>query len=136
MQAKTPHPVLVFASLIVAGLVFCSLVPAQDAPTRTLITNVNVWDGTSDALRTGQDVLIEGNLIVQVGAGIRAPGATVIDGGGGTLMPGLIGASWAGSVPEHRGAGGSRGWPRLSRLGRPNRKMGPLVARRLATHGV
>ena len=55
-----------------------------------LITNVNVWDGTSDGLEKA-DVLVEGNLIKQVGAGIRAPaGAEVIDGGGRTLIPGLI----------------------------------------------
>jgi imidazolonepropionase-like amidohydrolase len=62
-----------------------------DAPAQTLITNVNVWDGTSDQLATGQDVLVEGNLIKQVGAGLQAgSGATVIDGGGRTLIPGLI----------------------------------------------
>ena len=63
----------------------------DDEPAQTLITNVNVWDGTSAALANGQSVLVEGNLIKQVGSDIRAPaGATVIDGGGRTLMPGLI----------------------------------------------
>ena len=38
-----------------------------------------------------QNVLIEGNLIKQVtGDAISAPGATVIDGGGRTLLPGFI----------------------------------------------
>jgi imidazolonepropionase-like amidohydrolase len=37
------------------------------------------------------NVLVEGNLIKQVSAAaISAPGATIIDGGGRTLMPGLI----------------------------------------------
>ena len=55
-----------------------------------LITNVQVWDGTSDELRSA-DVLIESNLIKEVRSNIKAPkGATVIDGGGRTLMPGLI----------------------------------------------
>ena len=35
-------------------------------------------------------MLIEGNLIKQVGPGLSADGAEVIDGGGRTLMPGLI----------------------------------------------
>ena len=56
-----------------------------------LFTNVNVWDGTSEGLRNNINVLVEGNLISQIGSSISAPaGAIVIDGGGRTLMPGLI----------------------------------------------
>jgi len=74
------------------ALAFSSLVLAQDeAPTQTLFTNVNVFDGHSDELATGMNVLVDGNLIKQVSEeAISAPGATVIDGGGRTLMPGLI----------------------------------------------
>jgi imidazolonepropionase-like amidohydrolase len=62
-----------------------------DAKQQILITNVNVWDGTSDGLKPGMNVLVEGNLIKTVeGGAVNAPGATVIDGGGRTLMPGLI----------------------------------------------
>ena len=60
------------------------------APTQTVITNVNIFNGVDDKLATGQSVLIEGNLIRQVGPGLSADGAEVIDGGGRTLMPGLI----------------------------------------------
>ena len=58
--------------------------------THVLITNVNVWDGNGkDVVKA--DVLIENNLIKQVGSNISAPsGAEVIDGKGGTLTPGLI----------------------------------------------
>jgi imidazolonepropionase-like amidohydrolase len=79
--------------LIVSLVIFTQALLAQDteAPKQVLITNVNVWDGTSDGLKNGQSVLVEGNLIKQVGANISAPGgATVIDGGGRTLIPGLI----------------------------------------------
>jgi imidazolonepropionase-like amidohydrolase len=55
-----------------------------------LITNVDVWDGTSDAVMKGTDVLVEGKLIKKVGKGIKADGAQVFDGKGKTLMPGLI----------------------------------------------
>jgi imidazolonepropionase-like amidohydrolase len=67
---------------------------AQDgAPSQILITNVDVWDGTSDDVARGTDVLIEGNLIKQVSARpIAAPGAFTVDGGGRTLMPGLMDA--------------------------------------------
>ncbi len=58
----------------------------------TLITNVQVWDGTSDNLKAA-DVLIENNLIKEVKANIKTPeGSAVIDGKGGTLIPGLTDA--------------------------------------------
>ncbi|MCP3994965.1 MAG: amidohydrolase family protein, partial [bacterium] len=63
----------------------------MEAPSQVLIKNVNVWDGTSDGLQNGMNVLIEGNLVKEISSGASAgPGATVIDGGGRTLMPGLI----------------------------------------------
>ena len=71
---------------------FSSLVLAQDdAPKRTLFTNVNVFDGFAPELAMGMNVLVEGNHIVQVSAEpISAAGATVIDGAGRTMTPGLI----------------------------------------------
>jgi imidazolonepropionase-like amidohydrolase len=64
----------------------------DQAPAQTLIKNVEVWDGASDGLEKA-DVLIEGNLIKAIGSGAKAgAGATVIDGGGRTLMPGLMDA--------------------------------------------
>jgi len=72
-------------------LALSSLAIAQDeAPSQVLFTNVQIFDGLNEARMAG-NVLVEGNLIKQVSAeAISAPGATVIDGGGGTLMPGLI----------------------------------------------
>jgi len=61
---------------------------AQDSE-RTLIRNVNIFDGKSEQLSMDRDVLVEGNLIKKIGNDISAA-ATVIDGGGRTLMPGLI----------------------------------------------
>ena len=83
-------------TLILAAAVLASLSPraqAEEAPApqQTLITNVNVFDGKNDALTQGQNVLVEGNLIKAIGPGVNAgDGAIVIDGGGRTLMPGLI----------------------------------------------
>jgi imidazolonepropionase-like amidohydrolase len=58
---------------------------------RYLFNKVAVWDGTSDALQPGMNVLIEGNKVAQISAdAISATGATVVDGNGRTLMPGLI----------------------------------------------
>ncbi|MGL4728667.1 MAG: amidohydrolase family protein, partial [Bosea sp. (in: a-proteobacteria)] len=67
---------------------------AQSAPatTVTLLTNVDVFTGSSLTVRKGMSVLVSGGRIAEVKAGrIAAPaGATVIDGGGRMLMPGLI----------------------------------------------
>ena len=83
-----------FANLPLAILALLPVTPVwaqNETPNRVLITNVNLWDGTTDSLNNNQSVLIEGNLIRQIGSSISAPGgATVIDGGGRTLMPGLI----------------------------------------------
>src|SRR5262245_4040375 len=57
-----------------------------------LITNVRILDGTGRAPFSGA-VRIEGDRIVDVTAGAAPPppnGHVVIDGGGATLMPGLI----------------------------------------------
>ena len=72
-------------------MVASTVVLAADvAPPQTLFTNVQIFDGFAEERMAG-NVLVEGNLIKQISADpILAPGATVIDGGGGTLMPGLI----------------------------------------------
>lgn len=76
--------VLAFASLARSA-------EAQESPSRVLFTNVNVFDGVNDGLQSGMNVLVEGNLIAEISSGsISADGATVVDGGGRTLMPGLI----------------------------------------------
>lgn len=57
-----------------------------------LFTNVRVFDGEGGDPFSGE-VLVRDNRIKQIardGESIAAPGAEVIDGGGGTLMPGLI----------------------------------------------
>lgn len=65
---------------------------AQDeSPAQTLFTNVHVFDGVNEARIENASVLVEGNLIKSVSTeAIDAPNATVIDGGGRTLMPGLM----------------------------------------------
>ena len=61
-----------------------------------VVTNFQLFDGKSSALRGGQSLLIEGGKISNVaGAGQGAPdGARHIDCGGRVLMPGLIDAHW------------------------------------------
>ena len=56
-----------------------------------LIQGARLWDGTGAAPVQGVDVRVEGERITQVGPDLPVPeGATVIDGAGATLLPGLI----------------------------------------------
>ena len=64
---------------------------AEERPSQILFKNVNIFDGTSESLNEGMDVLVEGNLIEKIGKELKAnKEVTVIKGGGRTLMPGLI----------------------------------------------
>jgi cytosine/adenosine deaminase-related metal-dependent hydrolase len=70
---------------------------------------VTMVPGAPDLL--GGDVLVENGAIAAVGTGLLAPGATVIDGDGFILMPGLVDTHWhmwtsllrnmSGTKPEH-----------------------------------
>jgi len=79
-------------ALTVSGALFSSAIFAAEekAPVQVLITNVDVWDGRSDEVTKGVDVLVEGNLFKKIGKGIKAPNAHKVDGKGGTVMPGMI----------------------------------------------
>ncbi len=79
---------------LLIGLLFSIPVFASDheagSPSQTLFKNIQILNGTDDQLITGKDVLVEGNLIKAVGSGLAvAADVVVIDGGGGTLIPGL-----------------------------------------------
>ena len=64
----------------------------------TLIRNVRIFDGKSAQLSGPSHVLVRGNRIERISATPIAAdggaGTVVIDGGGRTLMPGLIDAHW------------------------------------------
>ena len=81
---------LMAASLVVTSVV--SPVLADSSPDQILIKNVNVFNGTENKLYKGHNVLVEGVLIKSISKDeITADSnATVIDGGGRTLMPGMI----------------------------------------------
>ena len=71
-------------------------VQAEDAdPKVTLITNVNVFDGVNEKLIRDANVVVTDNLITKVSTEpLAVASGRVIDGGGRTLMPGLIDAHW------------------------------------------
>jgi len=84
-------------TVVLAGLMLAVTAMAADkAPlVKTLFTNVNVFDGVHEKLIINANVLVEGNLIKQVSTqAISADGATVVDGKGGTLIPGFIDAHY------------------------------------------
>jgi imidazolonepropionase-like amidohydrolase len=56
----------------------------------TLFRNVRIFDGKSDRLSAPTSVLVRGNRIAAIGPSAAAPGATIVEGQGRTLMPGLI----------------------------------------------
>ena len=66
----------------------------QSAQTAVLFENVRVFDGTSARLSAPSNVLVVGNLIQSISSqAVAAPAGTTltrIQGGGRTLMPGLI----------------------------------------------
>lgn len=73
------------------------LTPVPQAPERPVaFTNVALFDGKSDRLIRGKRVVVERNRIkaVEDAGHPAAEGIELLDGGGRTLMPGLIDAHW------------------------------------------
>jgi imidazolonepropionase-like amidohydrolase len=70
---------------------------AQQGPV-VAFNNVRIFDGTSDQLSGPRNVLVRGNTIERISAEPiptdRRADTVLIDGGGRTLMPGLIDAHW------------------------------------------
>jgi imidazolonepropionase-like amidohydrolase len=82
-----------FMTLALLATTATSTVNAQTAPaSETLFRNVRVFNGSSASLSAPTNVLVRGNVIASIGNATAAPGTKVIDGGGRTLMPGLIDA--------------------------------------------
>lgn len=83
---------VILSSIAIAFV--CSQAISQDG-TQILITNVNVFDGVNEALIENANVLVTDNLITKVSsAPLTNADGVVIDGGGRTMMPGLIDAHW------------------------------------------
>lgn len=84
-------------ALVAAPSGLAQQVPANTSgPGTVLIENVRIFDGKHPALSGLSNVLVRGNVIERISTGAIA-GITdthVIDGGGRTLMPGLIDAHW------------------------------------------
>lgn len=94
-HARRAHAALLLsASLVAAWSPATVAAPDAAAATEIVFRNVRVFDGRSAALSSPTDVLVRGNSIAAIGADAAAAGAgaAAIEGGGRTLMPGLIDA--------------------------------------------
>ncbi len=85
--------------IIVAMLFIVPVAYTQDGgssskptPNQILIKNVNIFDGKTNKLSKGMNVLVEDNLIATISKNELEvdESATIIEGGGRTLMPGMI----------------------------------------------
>ena len=107
---ETPHPTiarqaltLVLAVLCLGPLVRPALAASATAghtqpPAVTLFRNVRIFDGKSSQLSAPSNVLVRGNMIERISSTAiptdQGANTVLIDGGGRTLMPGLIDAHW------------------------------------------
>jgi len=91
-----------FIKSIAVSAWLCSIGSAAAAQTTvagaTLFQNVRIFDGTGKSLSAPSNVLVRGNRIERISSATIALEPTadgaVIDGGGRTLMPGLIDMHW------------------------------------------
>jgi imidazolonepropionase-like amidohydrolase len=100
MTTKLPFISRRLALLVFFGAICITIAPLsgafaaeakKDKPKpQVLFTNVNIFNGFDGKLANNMSVLIEGDHIIKVGRNIKASNATVIDGGGRTMTPGLI----------------------------------------------
>lgn len=81
---------------LVLFLLFANtLATATEPQQQILINNVHIFDGVNEERLENANILIEGNLIKQISTdAITVNAAETIDGGGRTLMPGLIDMHW------------------------------------------
>ena len=92
-----PSSKIVIAVLLLG--IFTSVIFAQDPqPTAVLFENVRVFDGKSAQLSGPTNVLVRGNKIEKISTAPipvdRSALTRIVNGGGRTLMPGLIDMHW------------------------------------------
>ena len=86
----------VLGALLLGGATTAAVHAQDSQPAGVIFENVRIFDGRSDRLSAPSNVLVVGNIIKTISsAPIDAPPATTVirlQGGGRTLMPGLIDA--------------------------------------------
>src|SRR5215467_10348396 len=97
-RLATPLSKLVVLSLFIFGWL-ASAAPAQDSqPGAVLFEDVRIFDGKSAGLSGPTNVLIRANKIEKISTAPipvdRTGNTRIVNGGGRTLMPGLIDMHW------------------------------------------
>ena len=93
-------PVALSVALLVLSVAVCAQQPSrpETTPAVTLFQNVRVFDGKNLTLTGPTNVLVRGNTIERISnvpiPADRSGNTQIINGGGRTLMPGLIDAHW------------------------------------------
>ena len=97
MSAHRLFVTVAFAAFVIVPAAAQQVAAPPPAPV-TLFQNVRVFDGKGGQLSAPSFVLVRGNRIERISAtpipADRSAGAVLIDGGGRTLMPGLIDNHW------------------------------------------
>jgi len=79
------------AAAVFGAAVLLGQAPAPPPPSVTVLRAARIFDGTTDRVLENAVIVIEGSKIKAVGTGISVPpGATVVDLGEATLLPGFI----------------------------------------------
>ncbi|MES2521959.1 MAG: amidohydrolase family protein [Gemmatimonadota bacterium] len=115
MRAALPLALTLVATLLLSSACEPAAVPGDDAPaggtsdTTLVIRGVTIVDVERGALLADRTVLVRGRRIVSVDSGVPAAGAgaTVVDGAGKYLIPGL----WDMHVHAARGGRAPSFWP-------------------------
>lgn len=93
LQFHTPNPLRLIAVALTLAFSGLTAMPsaAQEEGFPILFSNVHVFDGVDEARIENANVLVINNLIAEVSTEpLVVANARIIDGGGRTLMPGLI----------------------------------------------
>lgn len=90
---------ILLKALLTVACVAASVAQSQDVqPTAVLFENVHIFDGKGSTLSALPNVLVRGNKIERISTAPilvdRSAETRIIQGGGRTLMPGLIDAHW------------------------------------------
>jgi imidazolonepropionase-like amidohydrolase len=89
---------VVSAVLCIVGATALAQSQSAEPSTLILFENVRIFDGKSDTLSDGMNVLIRGNTIDKISKDPiptdRSANTKIVTGGGRTLMPGLIDMHW------------------------------------------
>jgi len=86
-------------TILAVGCLSVAIAHAKEEPLRTVVfENVRIFDGKGSTLSASSNVLVRGNKIEMISTAPiptdRRGDAILINGGGRTLMPGLIDAHW------------------------------------------